>query len=255
MNILLIHQYFLEEDGAGGSRFNEMAEIWTLEGHNVTVLAGMMPDVNGKKLACYKNKKIVFRKQGLVKVYRCHVNEAYNKNYFGRVLGYFSFLFYSFWAGLFMIKDNPDLILFSNPLYFFTHNINLDPFSYIRYHSIDFFNDRKVAFWHMQGAFVAYLRVAFIIKYLLKLPIKVTNSLEWENITTIQHIFNMSHYKMRSSLHLVLDRLSICKFFFERCDFSKIFKNGSFWTYPSSSDDFPTFDFPYYEDYSKFFRK
>lgn len=115
MNILLIHQYFLEEDGAGGSRFNEMAEIWTLEGHNVTVLAGMMPDVNGKKLACYKNKKIVFRKQGLVKVYRCHVNEAYNKNYFGRVLGYFSFLFYSFWAGLFMIKDNPDLILFTSP--------------------------------------------------------------------------------------------------------------------------------------------
>jgi len=151
--------------------------------------------------------------------------------------------------------NNPDLILFSNPLYFFTHNLNLAPFSYIRYHSIDFFNDRKVAFWHMQGAFVAYLRVAFIIKYLLKLPIKVTNSLEWENITTIQHIFNMSHYKMRSSLHLVLDRLSICKFFFERCDFSKIFKNGSFWTYPSSSDDFPTFVFPYYEDYSKFFRK
>lgn len=115
MNVLLIHQYFLEENGAGGSRFNEMAKIWTLEGHNVTVLAGMMPDVNGKKLAYYRNKKIVCRKQGFVSVYRCHVNEAYNKNYLGRVLGYFSFLFYSLWAGLFIIKDKPDLVLVTSP--------------------------------------------------------------------------------------------------------------------------------------------
>ncbi len=59
----------------------------------------------------------------------------------------------------------------------------------------------------MQGAFVAYLRVAFIIKYLLKLPIKVTNSLEWENITTIQHIFNMSHYKNEIVITSRTDRL------------------------------------------------
>ena len=28
MNILLIHQYFLEKDDGGGSRFNEMTNCW-----------------------------------------------------------------------------------------------------------------------------------------------------------------------------------------------------------------------------------
>ena len=47
MNILLIHQYFLEEDDPGGSRWNEFTRVWTEQGHIVTVLGGMM-HYNGK---------------------------------------------------------------------------------------------------------------------------------------------------------------------------------------------------------------
>jgi hypothetical protein len=115
MNILLLHQYFLEEDGAGGARFNEMSKIWTEKGHNIVVLAGMMPDHTGKKRREYQGKKFAYKKQGLVNVYRCHVSEAYNRNFSGRVWGYFSFVFYSLWAGLFRIKGRFDLVLVTSP--------------------------------------------------------------------------------------------------------------------------------------------
>jgi glycosyltransferase involved in cell wall biosynthesis len=115
MNILLIHQYFLEEDGAGGARFNEMASFWANRGHQITVLAGMMPDHTGKKRSEYKGKKFAIKKQGLVNVIRCHVSESYNSNFLGRIFGYFSFAFYSLWAGLFKIKNRIDLVLVTSP--------------------------------------------------------------------------------------------------------------------------------------------
>lgn len=39
MNILIIHQYFLEKEGAGGSRFNQFAKYWSNAGHKITVIA------------------------------------------------------------------------------------------------------------------------------------------------------------------------------------------------------------------------
>ena len=47
MKILVIHQFFLEKGDGGGSRFNEMTQVWGKMGHSVTVLAGM---VNLEKL-------------------------------------------------------------------------------------------------------------------------------------------------------------------------------------------------------------
>ena len=60
MNILLIHQYFLEEDDSGGSRWNEMTKVWTDEGHEVTVLAGMIHANKAEKRPEYKG--IYFKK-------------------------------------------------------------------------------------------------------------------------------------------------------------------------------------------------
>ena len=39
MKILLLHQYFLEEDDSGGSRWNEMAKVWTEAGNEIVVIA------------------------------------------------------------------------------------------------------------------------------------------------------------------------------------------------------------------------
>ena len=59
MRILLIHQYFLEKEDGGGSRFNEMAKTWVQLGHKVTVVAGMVHYNTGKKQEKYKGKFIV----------------------------------------------------------------------------------------------------------------------------------------------------------------------------------------------------
>lgn len=115
MHILLFHQYFLEPDGAGGTRFNEMADLWTNEGHQVTVICGMMPDQFGKKRAEYTGKFFSKKTQNGVNIIRCHVSEGYNANFIGRIFGYFTFTFFSLLAGVFKAKDKYDLVLVTSP--------------------------------------------------------------------------------------------------------------------------------------------
>lgn len=117
MRILLIHQYFLEKGEGGGSRFNEMAKLWSEQGHEITVLAGMVHYNTGKKPKKYKGKftykDLMFYKN--VDVIRCHVSESYNINFIGRLWAYFSFVFSSIYAGLFITKGNYDLIIVTSP--------------------------------------------------------------------------------------------------------------------------------------------
>lgn len=81
MRILLLHQYFLEQDDPGGSRFNEMTRVWVDEGHQVTVIAGMMHYSGSEKRPEYKGKYFVKKEQNGVQVIRCHVSESYNKSF------------------------------------------------------------------------------------------------------------------------------------------------------------------------------
>ena len=117
MKILLIHQYFLEKNDSGGSRFNEMTKTWSDLGHEVTVLAGMVHYSTGKKPQRYKRKftykDLQFHKD--VDVIRCHVSESYNVNFLGRLWAYFSFVFSSIYAGLFKTKGKYDVILVTSP--------------------------------------------------------------------------------------------------------------------------------------------
>ena len=115
MKILLIHQYFLEPDDGGGSRFNEMTRKWSEQGHEITVLAGMIHANKSEKRQEYKGKHFVHKQHDKVSVWRCHVSESYNVNFLGRLWGYFSFVFSSIWAGLFKAKANYDLILVTSP--------------------------------------------------------------------------------------------------------------------------------------------
>jgi glycosyltransferase involved in cell wall biosynthesis len=115
MRILLIHQYFLEDDDSGGSRWNEMAKMWVGAGHSVTVIAGMMHANGSQKKQDYKGKYFVNKNQGKVAVVRCHVSESYNKGFSGRLWGYFSFMFSSLWAGLFKVNKKFDVIIVTSP--------------------------------------------------------------------------------------------------------------------------------------------
>lgn len=115
MKILLLHQYFLEEDDAGGSRWNEMTKTWTDEGHEVTVIAGMMHYGGHEKRPEYKGKYFVKKQQGKVLIHRTHVSESYNNGFIGRLWGYFSFMFSSLWAGLFKVKGKFDVVVVTSP--------------------------------------------------------------------------------------------------------------------------------------------
>lgn len=125
MKILLLHQYFLEEDDPGGSRFNEMAKCWTDCGHLVTVLAGSIHYNFNSKRTEYKKKIYVKKKQGKVEVFRCFVSENYNKNFIGRLWGYFSFVLSSTYVGLFKIKGKYDVILVTSPPLFIGITANI----------------------------------------------------------------------------------------------------------------------------------
>ena len=116
MHILLIHQYFLEKDDPGGSRFNEMTRVWAQSGHQVTVIGGMVHYATGKKRDKHKGKFIVRENYDPhVTVYRCHVSEAYNTNFIGRMWAYFSFVFSSIVAGIFRATSKYQVVLVTSP--------------------------------------------------------------------------------------------------------------------------------------------
>lgn len=115
MRILLLHQYFLEDNDHGGSRWNEITKQWTEEGNDVTVIAGMMHYSSSCKRPEYKGKWFKKKQQGTVDIIRCHVSESYNSSFVGRLWGYFSFVFSSLWAGLFMTKGKYDVIIVTSP--------------------------------------------------------------------------------------------------------------------------------------------
>jgi glycosyltransferase involved in cell wall biosynthesis len=116
MHILLIHQYFLEKDDPGGSRFNEMTRVWAEIGHTVTVIAGMVHYSTGKKRDKHKGKFIVKEQYDTnITVYRCHVSEAYNTNFLGRLWAYFSFVFSGIVCGIFYAKAKYQVIIVTSP--------------------------------------------------------------------------------------------------------------------------------------------
>lgn len=117
MRILLIHHAFLEKNDGGGSRFNEMTQVWANEGHEVSVLGGMVHYATGNKNERYKGKYFHTDTQFYkgVDVYRCHVSESYNVNFIGRLWAYFSFVFSSIYSGLFKVKGKFDIIVVTSP--------------------------------------------------------------------------------------------------------------------------------------------
>lgn len=117
MHILLVHQYFLSKNDAGGSRWNQFSKYWSQKGCTVTVLAGTVHYASGKKAPQYRGKYVVREKESEhVAVLRCHVSERYNRNFAGRLWAYFSFFFSTLWAGLFHAGKCDVIICTSPPL-------------------------------------------------------------------------------------------------------------------------------------------
>ena len=115
MKILLIHQYFLRHKGSGGSRFNEMAKIWTSQGHEVTVIAGMIFHNSGKKYKDFEGKIFCNESFDGIKIIRCHDSNGSQKSFFRRLIAYSMFTVTSIIAGIFYAKEKYDCIIVSSP--------------------------------------------------------------------------------------------------------------------------------------------
>ena len=92
-----------------------MTRIWSEQGHEITVLAGMIHYSESLKRPEYRGRRFVRKQEGKVTVWRCHVSESYNVNFIGRLWAYFSFVTSSTRAGLFKLRDKYDLILVTSP--------------------------------------------------------------------------------------------------------------------------------------------
>lgn len=115
MNILLIHQYFLEPNDGGGSRFNEMTKFWVEAGHNVEVLGGTINHNTGNIPSEYHGKMFTKKQQEGVDILRCYVSSNYMSGFTGRLAGYFSFVLSSTIGGLFKLTRKPDIIIVTSP--------------------------------------------------------------------------------------------------------------------------------------------
>lgn len=115
MHILLIHQYFLEDHAAGGSRWNEMARIWALEGHSVTVIAGDVHYMQEKVTNRARRHFEITENEDGILVIRCKGSRFYHRGFPGRFLGYISFAFTATYAGLRFQNFYYDCIIVTSP--------------------------------------------------------------------------------------------------------------------------------------------
>jgi glycosyltransferase involved in cell wall biosynthesis len=115
MHILLVHQFFLEDQQGGGSRWNEMARMWVNAGHRVTVIAGNghYMDTSETKLKAAYFRHI--RTEDNIDVIRCFASSNYHNGFRGRLMAYFTFTFFATLAGLFHATQQYNLVLVSSP--------------------------------------------------------------------------------------------------------------------------------------------
>lgn len=117
MHILLVHQYFLGKNDAGGSRWNQFAKYWSQKGHRITVLAGTVHYASGQKEEKYRRRFIVREAESEgIEILRCYVSDQYNKSFLGRFWAYLSFAISSITAGLFKAASYDIIICTSPPL-------------------------------------------------------------------------------------------------------------------------------------------
>ncbi len=113
MKIAVVHQYYLMPGMAGGSRFNELARLWSDAGHQVTVIAGNLDYNTGTVPERYRGRWVVEEHDGPVRVLRCHVPTTYARGYGGRMWAFAAFTLSAMTATLQL--DRPDVVIATSP--------------------------------------------------------------------------------------------------------------------------------------------
>lgn len=114
MKIILFHQYFLGKNDPGGSRWNKFVEYFSQkdESIEIDIIAGNIHYATGMQMgaSAWQNEENLSKN---ITLYRTWTYAGYNKNFFGRLMGYFSYTFSSLVKALFLKKA--DIIIVTSP--------------------------------------------------------------------------------------------------------------------------------------------
>jgi len=113
VRILVVHQFYLQPGEPGGSRFNELARLWSEAGHQVTVVAGTVNYATGRAPERYRGRWNTREQDGPVEVWRCHVPGSYGRSYLGRMWAFFAFTLSA--ATAVLRCPRPDVVIATSP--------------------------------------------------------------------------------------------------------------------------------------------
>jgi glycosyltransferase involved in cell wall biosynthesis len=100
MHILLIHQAFAALDEPGGTRHYEMARIMASHGHTITIITSPVSYLTGKGKTNSHGWVNSEDSEPGIKILRAYTYPSLHRSFVHRVLGFFSFMFSSFFIGL-----------------------------------------------------------------------------------------------------------------------------------------------------------
>ena len=115
MKILFLTQYYPPEVGAPQNRLHELAIRLKKLGCEIEVLTAMPNYPSMEIHEAYKGKKSMVEYIDDVKIYRASIFVTKDKGVFKRLLNYFSFVFTSFFIGMFKVNTKYDAILVESP--------------------------------------------------------------------------------------------------------------------------------------------
>jgi len=116
MHILLIHQYFVSPNEAGGTRHFELARYLIKKGHKITIIGSTISYLTGTSSSKYRRKILVRENIEGINIIRTYAYSGINKSYNNRLISFITFMISSIIAGLFV--KNIDVIIASSPQIF-----------------------------------------------------------------------------------------------------------------------------------------
>lgn len=117
MKLVILTQYFPPEVGAPQNRLYELAVRLQKKGVEVTILTAMPNYPSMKIHEAYKGKWYVKETTEGMIIHRAWIFVTSSKGVVKRLMNYFSFVFTSFWIGLFKLPKHDFLLVESPPLF------------------------------------------------------------------------------------------------------------------------------------------
>jgi glycosyltransferase involved in cell wall biosynthesis len=110
LRILLIHQFYVDDQDGGGVRWNAFSKLWLAQGHSVTILTGlshyMTHQSNGSERDVKRNG---------IRIIRTGISTQVRWLDQNRLWQYASFAIASIWSGIFQCKEAYDMIIVTSP--------------------------------------------------------------------------------------------------------------------------------------------